>query len=294
MKDQAAKLRELIYNNKTKDLKESNIEKQARIICITSGKGGVGKTNFTLNLAIALSKQSKKVIILDADLGLANIDIALGVVPKYTLADVISGKRELTDIMIPGPSGIKIISGGSGITELIDLSQDRLKSLIEEFQGLNNHADVILIDTGAGLSRGVLSFVLAAEEVVVVCTPEPTAITDAYAMIKTIASKEKGKKLKILINRVESLSEGRIAFEKLKNACDRFLNTSIEKLGFISDDVVVTKSVKLQTPFILQYPNSTVSKNVELIAAKLINDNVKTEESITTKGFFSKVINLFR
>ncbi|SCY13540.1 MinD/ParA family protein [Alkaliphilus peptidifermentans] len=298
MKDQAARLRELIYQNKSKPIiekeAEKQAEKQARIICITSGKGGVGKTNFTLNLAIALSMQNKKVVIFDADLGLANIDVVLGAVPKYTLADVVNGKKELMDVMIPGPNGIKIISGGSGITALIDLTQEKLQYLIEKFQGINDYADIILIDTGAGLSTSVLSFALAAEEVVVVCTPEPTAITDAYAMIKTIGKREEGKKLKLLINRVESVNEGKVAFEKLKNACEKFLNVQIEKLGFLADDIVVSRAVKMQKPFILQYPNSLVSKNVEVIALKLINEYVKEEVSFTTKGFFHKVISLFR
>ena len=197
MIDQAAKLRELIndrriISKRTVPQKEQ-IVKDARIICITSGKGGVGKTNFTINLAIELSKLNNRVVIIDADLGLANIDVVLGTIPKYTLLDVIHNDKSIEEVMVTGPNNIKIISGGSGITELVDISSSSIQQLIEKFYSINNYADIILIDTGAGLSNSVLSFVLAAQEVIIVTTPEPTSITDAYAMIKIINLREKNK-----------------------------------------------------------------------------------------------------
>ncbi len=302
MQDQAARLREIInqrrsFSNTVNEKNKASAmpSSSTRIICVTSGKGGVGKTNFTLNLAIALSKLNNRVVIIDADLGLANVDVVMGVLPKYTLLDVIKGNKELEDIMVTGPNGIKIISGGSGVLDLIDMPQDQITHLIDKFENISNYADIILIDTGAGLSKSVLSFVLAAHEVIVVCTPEPTAITDAYAMIKTIGIKDKSKKLKLLINRVENVNEGKITFEKLKNASDKFLNINIEKLGYLLEDIHVSRSVKLQQPFIIQFPNSPVSKNIELIASKLTNDKVELDNNnTTTKGFFNKVISLFR
>ncbi len=294
MQDQATRLRELIKQKKDKGILKTADGPGARVICVTSGKGGVGKTNFTLNLAIALSRQSYRVMILDADLGLSNIDIAMGLVPKYTLQDVINGSKELKDVIITGPNGIKLISGGSGILELIDMPETKIQSLIEKLEEINSMADIILIDTGAGLSKSVMSFVMAADEVIIVATPEPTSITDAYAMIKTIGMKERGKRLKLLINRVESLNEGKITFEKLKLASEKFLNIQIEKLGYLAEDINVSRSVKLQNPFLLQFPNSTVSKNLEAIALKLTNEGFTDDSLVTNKGFFNRIVSLFR
>ncbi|KAB3531365.1 MinD/ParA family protein [Alkaliphilus serpentinus] len=294
MKDQAARLREMINQRRNNIIEQRKTKGGPRVICVTSGKGGVGKTNFTLNLAIALSKENKKVVIIDADLGLANIDIVMGVVPKYNLMNVINGDKELEDILVNGPNGIKIIAGGSGITDLVDMPSERIGYVIEKFERLNNIADIILVDTGAGLSRSVLSFVLAAEEVIIVATPEPTAITDAYAMIKTIGKSGNKKKLSLLINRVENINEGKIAFEKLKNASEKFLNIKVEKLGFLSEDISVSRAVKSQNPFLLQYPNSPVSKNIELIAMRIIDETHGEGEFHTSGGFFNKVLSLFR
>lgn len=299
MIDQAAKLRELIndrriISKRTVPQKEQ-IVKDARIICITSGKGGVGKTNFTINLAIELSKLNNRVVIIDADLGLANIDVVLGTIPKYTLLDVVHNDKSIEEVMVTGPNNIKIISGGSGITELVDMSLSSIQQLIEKFHSINNYADIILIDTGAGLSNSVLSFVLAAQEVIIVTTPEPTSITDAYAMIKTINLKEKNKEIKVVINRVGNITEGNIAFEKLKNAVKRFLLMDLYKLGYVFEDSSVIKSVKKQIPFTVEYPNSIVSKNIKNIAIKLINDtDIDTESSKNFDSFFRRVFNFFR
>jgi len=274
--DQAAKLRELINSRRmySKQTAASNDDKtnNTRIICVTSGKGGVGKTNFTINLGIELTKLNNRVVIIDADLGLANIDVILGTVPKYTLLDVIHNDKSIEDVIINGPNGIKVISGGSGVLELVDMPLTSIQKLIEKFNSINSYADIILIDTGAGLSNSVLSFVLSAQEIIVVTTPEPTSLTDAYAMIKTINLKEKSKKIKVIVNRVENITEGNIAFEKLFNASKRFLSMDLEKLGYVFDDNSVIKSVKKQIPFTIEYPNGIASKNVRNIAIKLSND----------------------
>lgn len=295
--DQAAKLRELINNrriySKQIDTHNDNSTKDARIICVTSGKGGVGKTNFTINLGMELTKLNNRVVIIDADLGLANIDVVLGTVPKYTLLDVIHNDKSVDEVMINGPNDIKIISGGSGVLELVDMSLASIQKLIEKLNSINNYADIILIDTGAGLSNSVLSFVLSAQEIIIVTTPEPTSITDAYAMIKTINLKDKNKKIKVIVNRVENITEGNIAFEKLNNASKRFLSMDLEKLGHIFDDNSVSKSVKKQRPFTMEYPNSIASKNIKNIAIKLVND-VAFESSNVFDNFFKKLVNFLR
>ncbi len=295
--DQASKLRELI-NNRKSILKEissddDNNTKTARVICVTSGKGGVGKTNFTINLGVELSKLDNRVTIIDADLGLANIDVLLGTVPKYTLYDVIHKDKSIDEVIMNGPNNMKVISGGSGVLELVDMDSEYIKQLIEKLNDINKYTDIILIDTGAGLSNSILSFVLSAEEVILVTTPEPTSITDAYAMIKTINFKSKDKKIKVIINRVESTKEGHIAFEKLNNASNRFLSMNLEKLGYVFDDSNVVKSVKKQQPFTIEYPNSIASKNIKQMALKILNDNDFTISS-ASDGFFNRLVRFFR
>lgn len=295
--DQAAKLREIINSRKIykkqTDQKKHRSEGKTRIICVTSGKGGVGKTNFTINLGIELTKLNHRVAIIDADLGLANVDLVLGMVPQYTLLDIIYNNKTVEDVMADGPNGIKIISGGSGVLELVDMPLESIEGLIKRFDDISNYADIILIDTGAGLSNSVLSFVLSAEEVIVVTTPEPTSITDAYAMIKSINLKDKYKKIKVIVNRVENINEGNIAFQKLNNASKRFLSVDLEKLGYVFDDGSVVKSVKKQIPFTMSYPNSIAAKNIQQIALKLTNDS-DIENNNAIDNFFKRLVNFFR
>jgi len=298
MIDQATRLREIInqkkpFNSVIENPKEDQ-ETNARVICITSGKGGVGKTNFTSNLAISLGKLNKRVVIIDADLGLANVDVVLGVIPEYTLLDVIKDNKDITEVMKIGPEGIKIISGGSGILDLVDMPKESLSILIEEFDKIQEHADIILIDTGAGLSKSVLSFALAAKEVIIVATPEPTSITDAYAMIKTIVMEDSNKDIKVIINRVDDMNEGSIAFNKLKNVSKKFLNIEIEELGFIPEDISVRKAVKAQSPFLLEYPNSFISESIEKIALKLTNEAVDKNKLMKSQSFIKRVLSFFR
>ena len=303
MKDQAEKLREMIkYSKKQKyepvrdgsNPDPDNIDK-TRVITITSGKGGVGKTNFTINLGLALTKLGQKVTILDADLGLANIDVVIGLIPRYTLANVIRKEKSLEEIMVKGPNGIKIISGGSGLKELVELSKEQLLDLIENLKLIGKTSDFILIDTGAGINSSVLTFVNAATEVILVTTPEPTSITDAYAMIKNIVAADKEKVIRLLINRVESNQEGMDIFCKLNTASQRFLNVSIQKMGCLYDDILVTKSVKCQKPFLLSYPDSLISQGVKAIASKLTNEaNMDMLEVSGLKRFLYKLINNYK
>ncbi|MGB3368250.1 MAG: MinD/ParA family protein [Acidaminobacteraceae bacterium] len=283
--DQAQKLREIVKSDVSKETSGPQLTMDSRIITISSGKGGVGKTNFTVNLAIALAKLGNKVTIIDADLGLANVDVILGIVPKYTLSNVIRNEKEIDDIIVEGPNGIKIISGGSGVRDLVDLNEDEINSLIESFNKLNLESDYILIDTGAGISNSVLSFINAANDIILVVTPDPTSITDAYAVIKNIVTVEKN--IKVVVNRVESNSEGLEVFNKINKASMKFLDKELDNIGYIYEDSSVKKSVKIQKPFILNAPNSLASKGVDLIAYNIENNN----KFIATTNGFSRFIN---
>jgi len=292
MKDQAYNLRELIGSLKENKNKVMNMNKKpesnARLLAVTSGKGGVGKTNFTINLGIALSNSNKRVSIIDADIGLGNIDVVLGLVPKFTLANVIRNELSILDIIVKGPNDINIIAGGSGIIDLIDLSRKQIENLISNFYLLNQCSDYILIDTGAGINNSVVSFVEAADEIIIVVTPEPTSITDAYALIKNIKRDEKS--VKLIINRIESSKEGYEVFDKINSATKKFLDFEVEKLGFIYEDSAVRRSVKEQKPFILKFPNSVASRGIDSVAYNLINNQAQLK---SFSGFNRFVNNLF-
>ncbi|MCT4564078.1 MAG: MinD/ParA family protein [Maledivibacter sp.] len=293
MNDQATNLRELISSfrqNNNKIIKmNQKPETGARVLAVTSGKGGVGKTNFTINLGIALSKKNKKVTIIDADLGLGNVDVVLGMVPRFTLANVMRGEASILDIINKGPNGINIISGGSGINDLIDLSREEIDNLISNFYLLNEISDYILIDTGAGINSSVVSFIEASDEVVIVITPEPTSITDAYALIKNI--RRSNKSVKLMVNRIESSKEGYEVYNKINSATKRFLDFEVENLGFIYEDSAVRKSVREQKPFILKFPNSVASKGIDLIAYNLINKKNEVKNVNSFKRFVNNLFN---
>lgn len=286
--DQAAKLRSIIEKNKNKEQNNIKEADDARIIAVSSGKGGVGKTNVTVNLAIALAKLGKKVIVIDADLGLANIDVVLGIIPKYNLLHVLKDDMNISDIIVNGPMNISLLSGGSGIIDFVNLTDDQLEKLIDSFQFLNKTHDYILIDTGAGINKSVLSFINAAGEVIVVVTPDPTSITDSYALLKNIASYE--KEVNVLVNMSTSNDEAHSVYKKISLASEKFLNMPVKNIGFLYDDNHVTKSVRMQKPFILEYPTCLASKGVELLAYNIEN-NEKKEAKVSR--FSSFINNLF-
>ncbi len=293
MKDQAYHLRELIGSFKENKNKVMNMNRvpeiSARVLAITSGKGGVGKTNFTINLGIALSNANKRVTIIDADLGLGNVDVILGLIPRFTLANVIRNELSILDVMIKGPKGMNIISGGSGIMDLVNLSKKEIDNLISNFYLLNQCSDYILIDTGAGINNSVVSFIEAADEVVLLVTPEPTSITDAYALIKNI--KRDKKSVKIVLNRIESTKEGHEVFDKINFATKKFLKFEVEKLGFIYEDPSVKKSVKEQEPLILKFPNSLASKGIDTVAYNLLNNQNELKDFSSFKRFVNNLFN---
>jgi len=271
MNDQANRLRqmnEMMGASRSAILKP--IQTQARVITVTSGKGGVGKTNVTVALAVAFARLGKKVLILDADLGLSNVDVILGASAPGNLFQVIHNGLDLNDVVADGPLGIKFISGGSGIYDLSNLSDSQIQYFLHQVGQFDNWADIILIDTGAGLNRMVLNFVLAADEVIVVTTPEPTAVADAYAVIKAYAAKGGQSPVRLIVNRVRELAEGEGVLNKLAKVSQRFLGLSISHLGFIFEDRMVQKSVTSQVPLMVAYPDSVAARCIDRIAHSLL------------------------
>ncbi|MBQ3671591.1 MAG: MinD/ParA family protein [Treponema sp.] len=279
MEDQAQELREMMSNHKTK------------IIAITSGKGGVGKTNLAVNMAIAYAQQGKKVILIDGDLGMANVNVLLNVVPQYNLMHVINRQKSMQEIITDTEFGIKFIAGANGFSKIANLSVDELEEFAKQFALLAN-ADIILIDTGAGIANNVLQFISAADEVCVVTTPEPTAITDAYGIIKIITTEliDREIRIKLLVNRVHSSDEGKRISEKIINIVAHFLNYKVDYIGFVYDDPVVQASVIRQKPFIVVNPTSKPAQCIKHIVGRIEKNDVGSSEGVNTflKKFLHK------
>jgi flagellar biosynthesis protein FlhG len=231
-----------------------------RVITVTSGKGGVGKTNIVANLAVELARVGKRVLVLDADLGLGNIDVLLGLVPRHTLEDVLCGSRHLSDILLQGPAGIQVLPAGSGLPHLTSLTDSQQLILQTELEHVANTVDVLLIDTGAGVSPNVTYFASAAQEIIVVISPEPTSLTDAYALMKVLCRQHRERRFKVLVNLVKSQREATQTFRKLDVAAERFLNIRLECIGFIPLDDYLPMAVIEQKAVTERFPSSPASR----------------------------------
>ncbi|MBW1940548.1 MAG: MinD/ParA family protein [Deltaproteobacteria bacterium] len=265
--------------NKIED-KNNNCKSNARVISITSGKGGVGKTNIVVNLGFALSRLGKKVLILDADLGLGNLDILLGIAPKYNFSHVITGEKTISDITIEVPGKMKIIPASSGIQELTRLSQEQKIRILTELDLMIDPVDVLLIDTATGISSNVMYFNSAAQEIMVVVSPELTSITDAYALMKLLSNKYSVKHFKLLVNMAKNIQEAQEIFRNLNLVVKKFLDISIQYIGHVSFDENVRKSVKRQKVVSELYPDTRASKCFESMAKKICI----SRESLLPKG----------
>ena len=241
----------------------------ARVIAVTSGKGGVGKTNFCSNLALTLAAGGQRVIIVDADLGLANVHVVMGVAPRFHLEHVMQGEKTLQDVLYQAPGGVGIIGGGSGLADMANLDDARRQRFIHSLSELDTLADVVLLDTGAGLSHNVLAFLCAVDEVIVVTTPEPTAITDAYATIKVLSQENPNAQQRLVINMAQSEAEAQAVWQRLHSIAQRFLQRELSCLGFIPHDMCVSRAVRAQTPFSVLQPASPASRAIVQIAARL-------------------------
>lgn len=291
--DQAEQLRNIIKQQNRK-------QHLARVITVTSGKGGVGKSNVSVNLAIQLSRLNKRVVILDADFGLANVEVMLGIRPKYNLADMMFHGKELREVISPGPENIGFISGGSGLKELTNMNRDQVQNLVRMMYGLDSIADVVIIDTGAGISDSVIDLVLASSEVLLVATPEPTSITDAYALLKTLCRNktfyENNTKIRMIANRTHGYDEGKELFDKLDTVVEKFLKMKMEYLGYIPYDDKLPKSVMKQQPVSVAYPNAASSRAMLELAMLLENgaDSIEQSESRGLSGLFAKMFHYRR
>jgi flagellar biosynthesis protein FlhG len=265
-------------------------QRPIRVIAITSGKGGVGKTNIAANLAYHLSQMKKKTLILDADMGLANIDVILGLAPKYNLSHVLSGEKALADVILEGPGGMQILPASSGIQEMAELSKGEKLALLDELGEFGGELDFLLIDTAAGIAGNVIYFNVAAREIIVVVSPEPTSITDAYALIKILYSNYGEKRYMLLANMVRNSSEAREVFLKVSNATSHFLNLSIDYLGYVLDDTRVTDAVRRQKAVAEIFPDSRASKCLQSIARKLCKLQPEFCESGSLKFFWKSIV----
>ena len=290
--DQAERLRDIVKQKNQQEI-AAPTDVTSRIITVTSGKGGVGKSNITLNLALALTKHDKRVVIMDADFGLANIEVLFGLVPKYNLKHVFDGEKTIGEIITEGPMGVKLVSGGSGIRELANMDERQMGMVIEKFAYLDTISDIILVDTGAGMGNSVLNFVKASGETLIVTTPEPTSLTDSYAVVKAVYNEMGSRPLfKVIVNRADNEAEAEDVFGKISTVSKHFLNIDLENLGFIPYDANMLKAVKRQEPVFTLFPETEAARSIDRICLKLMG--VQTAEvSGGIKSFLKKFAGFF-
>lgn len=284
--DQATKLRQMV--------KANDYKTNARVIAVTSGKGGVGKTTLAVNLAIELSKKGKRVVIFDADFGLANVEVMFGAIPQYNLSDFIYRGKGIKEIITPGPMDIGFISGGSGIIGLNNLYREQIMYLVKSINELNDLADFIIIDTGAGISDQVLEFVMASPEVLLVSTPEPSSLTDSYSLLKALYRNPNfvagGTTIHVVSNRVTSTDEGQGVYDKLNSVVSQFLHGKLNYLGMIPQDAALEKSVRQQQTVSLLEPNSRSAQAFEILAGNLLNG---THNQVTMRKGIGQMFSSF-
>ncbi|EXJ13773.1 MinD/ParA family protein [Imhoffiella purpurea] len=239
-----------------------------RTLCVTSGKGGVGKTTLSINLGIAIARTGRRVLMLDGDLGLANLNVMLGIIPKLTIHDVVRGHKTLSEIVMPTDYGIDLIAGASGIAELADLGESERQNVMRDLEGLSGY-DFLIIDTGAGIGSNVVRFVLAADDALIVTTPHPTSLTDAYGIIKTVLAEE-SKPLKLLVNCATSASDAQRIASRLKGVTDKFMHGTLECIGHVPDDPLIEKSILAQKPHLLLNPRSASAQRINEAAMRLL------------------------
>jgi flagellar biosynthesis protein FlhG len=249
-------------------LRRLRAARPVKVITVTGGKGGVGKTNIAANLAVALAALDRKVMLLDGDLGLANVDVLFGLQPRYTMADVVRGERPLAEIVVNGPLGVQVVPGASGLSEMANLTPVQSVGIVHAFSELASDLDMLLIDTPAGIADPVLRFAEAAHEVVVVVCDEPTSITDAYAVIKVLSRERRVSRFRVVTNMTREGGHGRLLFEKLLRVTERFLQVTLDHAGSIPYDDRVWRAVQLQSPFVTAFPTSLAAAALKQLAQR--------------------------
>ncbi len=262
----------------------------AEVIAVTSGKGGVGKSNVSVNLGIALAAEGKDVAVVDMDLGLANVNVITDVTPPHNLLHVFEGKKEISDIIVQGPGDIQVIAGASGEEELANLSRHECNLFLEKLEQLDKLVDVVIVDTAAGISEVVMQFVCASDQNLLVTTPEPTAITDAYAVVKAALRRGYKPGFNLVVNRAHSIKEGREVGKKMKRVSGDFLNFPLDVLGYVLEDRAVASAVRSRAPFYLEYPESRAAGCINHLAGRLLGSAQK-QKPRGVKGFFSRIFN---
>lgn len=285
--DQAEQLRNVIK------LKQQNNKQNARVITITSGKGGVGKSNVAVNLAVWLQKMGKKVVIFDADFGLANVEVMFGAIPKYNLSDMLYRGKTIREILTEGPEGVQFISGGTGILGLNNLVKDQILYMVRCLSELDELADFIIIDTGAGISDHVLEFVMASPEVLLVTTPEPSSLTDSYSLLKTLYKNPnflyEKTTINVVSNRVSSAEEGQFVYNKLNSVVTQFLQGTLDYIGMIPQDSALEKAIRQQQAVSLYAPSSKSAKAFEILASNLLeHEHKQVQMKLGIAELFSK------
>ena len=298
MSDQASALRKLMEDKSEAQIEEasivsqnniSNQAKRSRVITITSGKGGVGKTNIAVSLAIALQMIGKRVLLIDADIGMANVDVLLGSISKHNVLDLLEDDVELKDVLVEGPHGVNYISGSSGVEKALNFTYEERRMLHKKLANCEELADIILVDPGAGLGRHVVDFLIAADEVLLVTTPEPTSLSDAFAVIKTYSAHSEKKNIRLVVNRIFNEEERIEVTEKLNATANKMLNISITCAGYIFEDLNVIECVKKQVPFIVAKPDCLASKCI----SQLVDNLIDGKEMTVSKGWLSFLSELF-
>lgn len=286
MHDQAESLRKLVSSYES-------LANDTKVVSVVSGKGGVGKSNFSVNFAIALRQAGKRVLLMDLDIGMANADILMGISTRYNIVDMIENQLSIWDIIEKGPGGIAFISGGTGFSKVFQLNERKFNRFVEQLEKLNGGYDYIIFDMGAGVNENSLKFILSSNESIIITTPEPTAITDAYAMLKYLLQLKKDIECKILINRTDSKKEAIKTGENFKRVARRFLDKEVAFLGYLPNDKLVLKAVKRQVPFILLEPKGRISKNLQEIARLYLQETKKSEQPMF-RSFINNFKKLFK
>jgi flagellar biosynthesis protein FlhG len=239
-----------------------------QVIAVTGGKGGVGKTSVAVNLATAMTTAGRRVLLLDGDLGLANVDVLLGMTPRYTLANVLSGERTLEEIIVRTPEGLQIVPAASGVAEMANLDTAQHLGLVQAFSSLSQQIDVLVVDTAAGIADGVLRFTQAAQQVLLVICDEPTSFTDAYALVKVLSRQHGVARFRVLANRTKAPGQGEALFAKFERVTARFLDVTLEYAGEIPEDPFLQRSIREQKPVALAYPSSPAALGFKKLAAR--------------------------